>query len=174
VLVSATLRGKLASLVDTLLTDPAVVGLQLRRGGADEALLLEEAVGAGGEHRGSAGDGGGQDRFQLPPGLQQLYVDVPTKLRLPALLGAHCCVLRAAQSAVATLSEVIYWHPKPFRESALVCSAVSACSASQGQSGSASRARQSARSSSLSPPATASNSTLTSSTRPTRPPRRRR
>jgi hypothetical protein len=78
VLVSATLQEKLATLVDTLLTNPVPVGLQLQRDQAAGSLKLQEV-----------GDSL-SERYQLPPGLQQLYMDVPVKLRLPALLGAPC------------------------------------------------------------------------------------
>ena len=75
VLVSATLRDKLAKLATQLLRDPVAVGLQLRVA-ADATLQLQELQGAK------------EESFELPPGLQQLYMDVPTKLRLPTLIGA--------------------------------------------------------------------------------------
>ena len=74
-LVSATLRDKLAKLATQLLRDPVAVGLQLRVA-ADATLQLQELQGAK------------EESFELPPGLQQLYMDVPTKLRLPTLIGA--------------------------------------------------------------------------------------
>lgn len=77
VLVSATLREQLATLAGRLLKDPIAVGLHLQYHESKGLLLLEEA--------------GHSETFQMPAGLQQLFVDVPTKLRLPTLLGAPGC-----------------------------------------------------------------------------------
>ena len=74
VLVSATLNGKLGVLASRILTDPVHVGFTAKVG-ADGRLDLEGAVIDEGE------------AFELPKGLQQLYMDVPVKLRLPTLLG---------------------------------------------------------------------------------------
>lgn len=75
VLVSATLQDKLATFASQLLRDPLAVGLQLRYD-ASKNLRMREVKDAA------------EESFQMPAGLQQLFMDVPPKLRLPALLGA--------------------------------------------------------------------------------------
>lgn len=75
-LVSATLHAKLGALASRILRDPVQVGLTAPVA-PDGTLALEQAVLAGEEAS-----------YELPKGLQQLYMDVPLKLRLPTLLGA--------------------------------------------------------------------------------------
>jgi superfamily II DNA/RNA helicase len=75
VLVSATLHSKLGNVAAELLNDPVAVGLQLQRDDDGNVMLAE--------------DGPAEGAFQLPQSLQQLYMEVPVKLRLPALLGAQ-------------------------------------------------------------------------------------
>jgi hypothetical protein len=72
--VSATLQEKLATLAQHILKTPAAVGLQLQYT-EDKTLRLSEAADS---NLGS---------FEMPLGLQQLFMDVPWKLRLPALIG---------------------------------------------------------------------------------------
>lgn len=78
-LASATLQGKLETFAQELLHEPAAVGLQVPHPdgthAADYAEVVNAVVPA--------------PQFELPAGLQQLYMDVPTKLRLPTLLGAQ-------------------------------------------------------------------------------------
>ena len=74
-LVSATLSDRLAQLAQRLLRDPVPIGLQIQYD-AQSGLQLREAAAAHAE------------AFEMPAGLQQLFMDVPTKLRLPTLLGA--------------------------------------------------------------------------------------
>lgn len=73
VLVSATLHSKLGAVAEELLSDPVAVGLELQRDASGNMALLDT--------------GPAVDAFQLPKSLQQLYMDVPVKLRLPVLLG---------------------------------------------------------------------------------------
>lgn len=73
VLVSATLHSKLGTVAEELLSDPVAVGLQLQRDASGNMALLDT--------------GPAVDAFQLPKSLQQLYMDVPVKLRLPVLFG---------------------------------------------------------------------------------------
>lgn len=72
-LVSATLHSKLGTVAEELLSDPVAVGLQLQRDASGNMALLDTRPQV--------------DAFQLPKSLQQLYMDVPVKLRLPVLLG---------------------------------------------------------------------------------------
>lgn len=74
-LVSATLSDRLAQLAQRLLRDPVAIGLHVQYD-AQRGLLLREKADARAE------------AFEMPAGLQQLFMDVPTKLRLPTLLGA--------------------------------------------------------------------------------------
>lgn len=69
--MSATLQDKLAKLAQRILKSPAAVGLTLPSTG-DQIVHLQEAA---------------FDSFEMPVGLQQLFMDVPWKLRLPALIG---------------------------------------------------------------------------------------
>eukprot|EP00892_Ulva_mutabilis_P010766 jgi/Ulvmu1/8061/UM004_0298.1 len=79
VLVSATLHSKLGAVAEELLSDPVAVGLEMQRDAAGNVALLDT--------------GPPVDAFQLPKNLQQLYMDVPVKMRLPVLLGTLrlCC-----------------------------------------------------------------------------------
>jgi hypothetical protein len=76
VLVSATLHSQLGSVAQELLDAPVAVGLDLAND-AEGKVMLTEAAGAA-------------STFQLPQSLQQLYMEVPVKMRLPALLGTPC------------------------------------------------------------------------------------
>ena len=75
VLVSATLHSKLGSVAAELLNDPVAVGLQLQRDEGGAVMLAE--------------DGPVDGAFLLPKSLQQLYMEVPVKMRLPSLLGTR-------------------------------------------------------------------------------------
>jgi superfamily II DNA/RNA helicase len=79
VLVSATLQDRLATLAGRLLKDPVAVGLHLRHHESKGLVIQEEA--------------GHSEAFKMPAGLQQLFVDVPSKLRLPTLLGVPFSLL---------------------------------------------------------------------------------
>lgn len=74
-LVSATLHSNLGTVAAELLNDPVAVGLQLQRDEEGAVVLAE--------------DGPAEGSFQLPKSLQQLYMEVPVKMRLPSLLGAY-------------------------------------------------------------------------------------
>lgn len=72
-LVSATLHSKLGAVAEELLDNPMAVGLELQHDASGKVVLSE-----GGRPEGT---------YQLPKSLQQLYMEVPVKMRLPALLG---------------------------------------------------------------------------------------
>lgn len=106
VLVSATLHSKLGAVAEELLSDPVAVGLEIQRDAAGNVALLDT--------------GPPVDSFQLPKNLQQLYMDVPVKMRMPVLLGAiYGCLITSSKASggaimipsVAGCVAVLDWWP---------------------------------------------------------------